>query len=74
MLASSGDGRAEVEAGTGDEARDERSARPSGSDGAVRAEKSLRGAGAGGDSQERGRGHGSIFIGVKKKKEKEKKY
>ena len=49
MLTSSVDGGAEVKAGTGDEAREDRGARPGGSDGAVRAEKCLRGAGTGGD-------------------------
>ena len=49
MLTSSVHGGAEVKAGAGDEAREKRGARPGGSDGAVRAEKRLRGAGAGGD-------------------------
>ena len=49
VLTSSVDGGAEVKAGTGDEAREDRGARPGGSDVAVRAEKCLRGAGTGGD-------------------------
>lgn len=61
VLASAGDGGAEVGAGAGHQTRNNGGAGPGGRDGTICAEKSLCRA-AGGDAENRGRRHGESVV------------